>query len=97
MDIHDEVWQSLGFYVYAYIDPIDSRIKYIGKGTGNRALSHLHSEEESDKVKWIQELKTIGKIPRIDIIARNLSEETALLIERSLIDSIRSSESETHK
>ena len=39
MDIHDEVWQSLGFYVYAYIDPIDSRIRYIGKGTGNRALS----------------------------------------------------------
>ena len=88
MDIHDEVWESLGFYVYAYIDPIDSTIRYIGKGTGDRALSHLHSNEESDKVKWIQGLKEIGKIPQIDIIARNLSEETALLIERSLIDSI---------
>jgi len=88
MDIHDEVWNSLGFYVYAYVDPNDSAIRYVGKGTGNRALSHLHSDEESDKVEWIQELKKTGKFPRIDIIARNLSEETALLIERSLIDAI---------
>ena len=86
MDIHDEVWESLGFYVYAYVDPIDSTIRYVGKGTGNRALSHLHSDEESDKVEWIQGLKKMDKSPQIDIIARNLSEETALLIERSLID-----------
>lgn len=88
MDIHDEVWNSLGFYVYAYVDPIDSAIRYVGKGTGNRALSHLHSDEESTKVEWIQGLKNIGEIPQIDIIARNLSEDTALLIERSLIDAI---------
>ena len=82
MDIHNEVWESLGFYVYAYVDPLDSKIRYIGKGTGDRALSHLYSDEESDKIEWIQGLKKIGKNPQIDIIARNLSEETALLVER---------------
>ena len=60
----------------------------ISEGTGKRALSHLHSDEESDKVEWIQGLKEFGKIPQIDIIVRKPSEETALLIERSLIDSI---------
>ena len=88
MDIHNEVWESLGFYVYAYVDPTNLAIRYIGKGTGNRALSHLDSNEESEKVEWIQGLKKVGKEPRIDIIARNLTEENALLIERSLIDVI---------
>tara|TARA_B100001175_G_C19428284_1_gene599822 strand:- start:226 stop:993 length:768 start_codon:yes stop_codon:yes gene_type:complete len=88
MDIHNEVWESLGFYVYAYVDPTDLAIRYIGKGTGNRALSHLDSTEESEKVEWIQGLKKVGKEPQIDIIARNLTEENALLIERSLIDVI---------
>ena len=88
MDIHNEVWESLGFYVYAYVDPTNLEIRYIGKGTGNRALSHLDSSEESEKFEWIQGLKTRGKEPRIDIIARNLTEENALLIERSLIDVI---------
>ena len=88
MDVHDEVWDSLGFYVYAYVDPTDLAIRYVGKGIGNRALSHLNSDEESAKVDWIQGLKEIGKEPQIDIIARNLTEETAFLIERSLIDAI---------
>ena len=88
MDIHNEVWESLGFYVYACDDPTNLAIRYIGKGTGNRALSHLDSNEESEKVEWIQGLKKVGKEPRIDIIARNLTEENALLIERSLIDVI---------
>ena len=88
MDIHDEVWESLGSYVYAYVDPTDLAIKYVGKGTGNRALSHLHSDEESEKVEWIRGLKKMGKEPRIDVIARNLTEENALLLERSLIDVI---------
>jgi len=88
MEIHDTVWESLGFYVYAYIDPDNLQIRYIGKGTGNRALAHLYSKDESDKVNWIQGLKEMGKEPRIDIIARNLSEETALLVERTLIDTI---------
>ena len=88
MEIHDVVWESLGFYVYSYIDPDNSQIRYIGKGTGNRALSHLHSNDESDKVEWIKSLRIKGKVPQIDIIARNLTEDTALLIERSLIDTI---------
>ena len=70
------------------VDPTNLAIRYIGKGTGNRALSHLDSNEESEKVEWIQGLKEVGKEPRIDIIARNLTEENALLIERSLIDVI---------
>jgi len=88
MEIHNTIWESLGCYVYAYIDPNNSQIRYIGKGTGNRALSHINSRDDSEKVKWIQSLRKRGQEPQIDIIARNLTEVVALLVERSLIDAI---------
>ena len=29
------------YYVYVYLDPRDSEVFYVGKGTGNRAFAHL--------------------------------------------------------
>jgi hypothetical protein len=87
MRIHDEVWQSLGVYIYAYVDPESDLIKYIGKGVGDRALAHLSDPDlASTKVTWINEIKAKEKAPRIDILARNLTDENALLLERTLID-----------
>ena len=87
MDIHPTVWSSLGHYVYAYVDPNEA-IRYIGKGTGARAVAHLEDRHRSPKTEWIQELKDMNIQPRIDILARNLSERQALRLERTLIDAI---------
>jgi hypothetical protein len=37
LDITPDAANALGFYVYAYIDPRDESVFYIGKGVGARA------------------------------------------------------------
>jgi|TARA_B100001559_G_C16484976_1_gene615578 hypothetical protein len=88
MQIHPSVWGSLGYYVYAYVDPRDDSIRYIGKGKGDRALAHLSDEGDSEKTRWIKRLNELNINPRIDILARNLSEKQSFRIERTLIDAI---------
>lgn len=41
LEIRPEVAHRLGYYVYLYIDPRDGQPFYVGKGQGERALSHL--------------------------------------------------------
>ena len=41
LDITPDIANALGFYVYAYIDPRDESVFYIGKGVGARATDHL--------------------------------------------------------
>ena len=36
-------WETLGQYVYGYME--DGKFVYVGKGNGNRALSHIGSKE----------------------------------------------------
>ena len=88
MDIHPSVWASLGFYVYAYVDPRDESIRYVGKGKGARAIAHLTDTSDSEKVRWLAGLAELGLEPRIDILARHLSESQALRVERTIIDAI---------
>ncbi len=38
------VIEKLGYYVYAYVNPFDNTIFYVGKGKGNRVLSHLEDK-----------------------------------------------------
>lgn len=40
------VAQSLGHYVYLYIDPKTKKIVYVGKGKGNRAFAHIDGPHE---------------------------------------------------
>ncbi len=87
-DIPIEVAEQLGHFVYLLVDPRDSKIQYIGKGTGNRPLAHLSDTNDSKKVGWINELKNIGKSPIIEILRYNLTKDEAFAVEAAAIDII---------
>ena len=55
---NSEFFNALGQYVYAYIDPDTGQFLYIGKGNGNRGITHI---------------KTKGyNVDNLYIVARNL-------------------------
>ncbi len=72
-------------YVYVYIDPRNFEEFYYGKGKGNRKNAHLKDTGESKKVNRIKAIRKAGLEPIIKVIARNLLEPEALLIEKTLI------------
>ncbi|MDD2411517.1 MAG: GIY-YIG nuclease family protein [Bacteroidales bacterium] len=73
------------YYVYVYIDPRNFEEFYYGKGKGSRKEAHLKSEDDSEKTRIIKEIQKEGLQPIIKVIARNLSESEALLVEKTLI------------
>lgn len=75
MEITPDIANELGFYVYAYIDPRDESVFYVGKGVGTRATDHFHEKTESDKVARINDIRSAGFEPRIDIIAHQLRDD----------------------
>lgn len=85
--------EKLGFYVYVLLNPITSKVFYIGKGTGNRVFSHL--QEILDRNKSLggslkrSEIGTIissgGTIEHF-IVRHGLTEKEAFLLESTLID-----------
>ncbi len=87
--ITPDVANSLGFYVYAYIDPQDESVFYIGKGVGARAIAHLSDSSESSKVSRIKSIRAAGFEPRIDIMAHQLRDDLeASRVEAALIELI---------
>jgi len=73
------------YYVYVYIDPRNFEEFYYGKGIGNRKNAHLNDDSDSEKAKRIKAIHKEGLKPIIKVIARNLSEQEAFLIEKTLI------------
>jgi len=73
------------YYVYVYIDPRNYEEFYYGKGKGSRKDAHLNDDSDSAKVKRISEIKREGLSPVIRVIARDLTESEALLIEKTLL------------
>lgn len=85
----NELIEELGNYVYVYSDPLTKKPFYVGKGTGNRAFSHLCFDEtdtERKKIKKITEIRKRGQDPIIEIIRYGLDKDTAFAIESALID-----------
>jgi hypothetical protein len=81
------ITRHLGNYVYLYIDPLDDKVFYVGKGRSNRAFEHLSDERSSAKAKRIAEIRARGQEPRIEILVHGLKDEAAALkIEASIID-----------
>lgn len=80
--------KELGYYVYLYVDPRTNLPFYVGKGTGNRAFSHLSDKSESPKVAAIAEITAAGEQPRIELLAFGLDEKTAFKLEAAAIDLI---------
>ena len=83
-----EVQRELRYYVYAYVDPRDEKVFYVGKGTGNRAFEHLGDGKETAKKQRITEIQEAGKEVRIDILVYGLTEAEALQVEAVCIDLI---------
>jgi uncharacterized protein len=80
---------ELKYYVYIYSNPITDEIFYVGKGKGDRVFAHLNEESESEKVKYLFDLKTQGLRPRIEILIHGIeNEEAALRVESAIIDLI---------
>ena len=73
------------YYIYVYIDPRNYEEFYYGKGQGSRKDTHLHDTSDSDKARRIAAIRKAGLEPIIRVVARNLSEHDALLVEKTLL------------
>lgn len=73
------------YYVYVYIDPRNFEEFYYGKGKGSRKDAHLFEDSDSEKSKRIKAIKKAGLDPIIRVIARDLTEHDALLVEKTLL------------
>lgn len=73
------------YYVYVYIDPRNFEEFYYGKGKGSRKESHLSDDSDNEKTRRIKSIKKEGLEPIIRVIARNLHEHDALLVEKTLL------------
>lgn len=73
------------YYVYVYIDPRNFEEFYFGKGKGKRKDAHLLDTSDSEKTKRINAIKKEGLLPIIKVIAKDLSEHDAFMIEKTLI------------
>jgi hypothetical protein len=73
------------YYVYVYIDPRNYEEFYFGKGRGTRKNAHLHDTSDSEKATRIKSIQKDGLQPIIRVIAKNLSNHDALLVEKTLL------------
>jgi hypothetical protein len=72
-------------YVYCYIDPRTNKIFYYGKGTWDRKFAHFPARGKSEKANKIRRIERTGKEPLVRVIAADLTDEQALLVEETLI------------
>ncbi len=73
------------FYVYVYIDPRNFEEFYYGKGRGSRKNAHLSDSSDSEKTRRIAAIQKDGLDPIIRVVARDLTEHDALLVEKTLL------------
>jgi uncharacterized protein len=89
------VAEKLRFYVYALVDPRDSRIFYVGKGKGDRVYQHARNaqavgeDRRSAKINQIREIHAKGLQVGVEIIRHNLEDDQAYEVEAGVIDALR--------
>ena len=84
--ISRSVATKLGHYVYLYVYPLDNRVFYVGKGKGARALAHLNEAANPGVESTIEEIRTAGRDPRIEVLVHGLPDAaTALRVEAAAI------------
>ena len=87
--IPPDVARKLGYYIYAYVNPLDRKIFYVGKGKGRRVLRHLEDRAETRKVAMIKQIRATGREPQLEILAHGLrSADAALQVEAAVIDAL---------
>ena len=72
-------------YVYAYFDPRNYEMFYVGEGHGSRKNAHRPNKVGTEKERQIHEIERAGQKPLIRIVATNLTEDQAFLVEKALI------------
>lgn len=79
--------RGLGYYVYLYINPETDEVFYVGKGKGNRALSHVDGNGENEHDEVIRRLHKQNLEPRVEFLIHGLKDEKmALAVEMAAID-----------
>ncbi|HLX62043.1 MAG TPA: GIY-YIG nuclease family protein [Planctomycetota bacterium] len=73
------------YYVYVLIDPRNNEEFYYGKGKGSRKDMHKWDESDSEKAQRIAAIHKAKLEPIVRVIACELSEEYALLVEKTLL------------
>lgn len=76
------------YYVYGLLDPRNNEYFYIGKGKGNRHVSHFTNrdfDQNTLKNQRITEIENDFKNPKAEILFADLDEETAYEIEAIII------------
>ena len=75
------------YYIYALKGPRSSPARpfYIGKGTGNRAWEHTLRIDNTRKGKRIAEIHAAGHKVLTTVLAKDLTETQALILEAELV------------
>lgn len=84
------VASKLKTYVYRLIDPRNGETFYVGKGQGDRIISHIRAKVEGDeidnKLKRIREIRLAGFEVAHVIHRHGMDDKTAFEVEAALID-----------
>ncbi|MGO9109260.1 MAG: hypothetical protein ACLP9L_08515 [Thermoguttaceae bacterium] len=74
-------------YVYAFFDPRDDILRYVGQGVGDRRKQiHRDGSSEYGVVPWIAKLKSLGKKPDPLTVVDHLTPQQANCWEVALIE-----------
>lgn len=75
------------YSVYSLVDPRDNCVHYIGmsRNVQNRFRAHMHKDANWVKASWVKELKGVGLLPVLSMIAENLTREEAQKLELQMI------------